>query len=43
MRLLLDAHIAAGTAGVPVAVDTHQAPVTLGRIAAHDVLFRWGG
>ncbi|KAL4436856.1 hypothetical protein ABPG75_003995 [Micractinium tetrahymenae] len=40
VRLLLDAHIAAGTAGVPVAVDTYRAPVTLSRIAAHDVLFR---
>lgn len=42
VRLLLDAHITAGTAGVPVAVDTYRAPVTLGRIAAHDVLFRCG-
>jgi hypothetical protein len=41
VRLLLDAHINAGTAGVPVALDTHRAPVTLSRIAAHDVLFRW--
>jgi len=40
IRLLLDAHITAGTAAVPVAVDTHRAPVTLSRIAAHDVLFR---
>jgi hypothetical protein len=25
-----------------VALDTHRAPVTLSRIAAHSVLFRWG-
>ena len=40
VRLLLDAHVTAGTAGVPVALDTHRAPVTLSRIAADRVLFR---
>lgn len=37
---LADLHLSAGTAGLPVTVDTHRSPVTLSRIAAQSVLFR---
>ncbi|KAL6784767.1 hypothetical protein ACKKBF_B03130 [Auxenochlorella protothecoides x Auxenochlorella symbiontica] len=40
ISVLLDVHLAAGTAGIPVALDTTSAPLSFSALAMRDALFR---
>jgi len=40
VRVLLDVHVSAGTAGIPVSIDTHRSPLALSRISVENILFR---